>query len=105
MWFQLDVNELSRNPKVYKVDARKIVLKTDFRIALYKLWRSGDSEGIQRILNENDLGIDKTGNDFLETLISSFKSGGYPIYRSGELELITEFQEDNPLILSGKFKR
>lgn len=105
MWFQLDVNELSRNPKVYKVDARKIVLKTDFRIELYKLWRSGDPEGIQRTLNENDLGIDKTGNDFLETLISSFKSGGYPVYKNAELELITGFQEDNPLILSGKFRR
>ena len=105
MWFRLDVNELSRNPKVYKVDERKIVLKTDFRIELYKLWRSGDPESIQRVLNENDLGVDKTGTDFLETLISSFKSGGYPVYKNGELELITGFQEDNPLILSGKFRR
>ena len=105
MWFRLDVNELSRNPKVYKVDERKIVLKTDFRIELYKLWRNGDPEGIQRVLNENDLGVDKTGNDFLETLISSFKSGGYPVYKNAELELITGFQEDNPLILSGKFRR
>ncbi len=50
MWFHLDVNELSRNPRVYKVDERKIVLKTDFRIELYKLWRSGDPEGVQRLL-------------------------------------------------------
>ena len=53
MWFRLDVNELSRNPRVYKVDERKIVLKTDFRIELYKLWRSGDPEGIQQLLDEN----------------------------------------------------
>ena len=105
MWFRLDVNELSRNPRVYKVDERKIVLKTDFRIELYKLWRSGDPEGIQQLLDENNLGIDKTGNDYLETLITSFKSGGYPVYKNGELELITGFQEDNPLILSGKFRR
>jgi hypothetical protein len=90
MWFRLDVNELSRNPRVYKVDERKIVLKTDFRIELYKLWRSGDPEGIQQLLDENNLGIDKTGNDFLETLITSFKSGGYPVYKNGELELIHE---------------
>ena len=62
MWFQLDVNELSRNPKVYRVDTRRIVLKTDFRIELYKLWRSGDPEGIQRVLSENNLGVDRTGN-------------------------------------------
>ena len=105
MWFRLDVNELSRNPRVYKVNERKIVLKTDFRIELYKLWRNGDPEGIQQLLNENGLGVDKTGNDFLETLITSFKSGGYPVYKNGELEQITGFQEDNPLILSGKFRR
>lgn len=105
MWFRFDVNELSRNPKVYKVDEHKITLTTDFRVELFKLWRAGDPEGIQRILNENNLGVDKTGSDYLETLITSFKSGGYPVYKNAELELKTGFQEDNPLILSGKYKR
>ena len=105
MWFRYDVNDLSRNPKVYKADERKITLTTDFRIELFKLWRNGDPEGVQRALDENDLGIDKTGGNYLETLITSFKSGGYPVYKSAELELKSGFQEDNPLILSGKFKR
>lgn len=105
MWFRYDVNELSRNPKVYKVDERKITLTTDFRIELFKLWRDGDPEGVQRTLNENGLGVDKTGGGYLETLIASFKSGGYPVYKTAELELKTGFQEDNPLLLSGKYKR
>ena len=105
MWFRYDVNELSRNPKVYKVDERRITLTTDFRIELFKLWKNGDPERIQQMLDENDLGIEKTGNDFLETILSSFKSGGYPVYKNAELELKTGFQEDNPLILSGKYKR
>ncbi|MCR5235234.1 MAG: hypothetical protein K6E53_15215 [Lachnospiraceae bacterium] len=49
MWFHLDVNELSRNPRVYKVDERRIVLKTDFRIELYKMWRNGDKGFAKRI--------------------------------------------------------
>ncbi len=105
MWFRFNVDELSRNPKVYRVDPNKITLTTDFRIELFKLWRDGDPEGVQRVLNENDLGIDKTGRNYLETLITSFKSGGYPVYKNAELELKSGFQEDNPLILSGKFKR
>ena len=105
MWFQFDVNELSRNPKVYSVDERKLTLTTDFRIELFKLWRDGDPEGIQRALNENNLGVDKTGTYYVETLIASIKSGGYPVYKIAELELKTGFQEDNPLILSGKYKR
>ncbi len=105
MWFRFDVNELSRNPKVYSVDERKLTLTTDFRIELFKLWRDGDPESIQRILNENNLGVDKTGTYYLETLIATFKSGGYPVHKNAELELKTGFQEDNPLILSGKFKR
>lgn len=42
MVFQFDVNTLSGNPAVYRVETCKLTLCTDIKIELFKLWKKGD---------------------------------------------------------------
>ena len=58
MTFTFDVKELIKNPCVYKVDQWKLVLRTDFRIELYELWRNV----LDLAADKLEVSIDRTDN-------------------------------------------
>ena len=100
-----DVKEMKANPCVYKVDYRGITLKTDFRVKLFKCWKQGDMAAMDRLLEENGLGREKTGRLFRDQLICGFQSGGYPLNKRDEFIALNGQPEDNPLIRTGKYIR
>ena len=104
MFFIFNEKELRKNPCVYKVDQRKLILRTDFRIELYKLWRNGELEKIEQKLLEKGLGPEAVGADYGKDLLASFKNSGYPVYKSDELTFSPEKMKEHPLIASGKFE-
>ena len=104
MFFIFNEKELLKNPCVYKVDQRKLILRTDFRIELYKLWRNGELEKIEQKLLEKGLGPEVVGADYGKDLLTSFKNSGYPVYKSDELTFSPEKMKEHPLIASGKFE-
>lgn len=104
MRFFYDEKELSKNPQVYKVDQWKLTLRTDFRIELFKLWRNGEMEEIEKSLKDNGFVLDVVGADFGNDLITSFKNSGYPLHKSDELTFCPDRLNEHPLIRSGKFE-
>ncbi len=94
------VYELLKNPVVDKADHRRIKLKTEFRIRLFRLWKNNDMEGIDRELTANGLGKEITGDLFRDNLINGFKSRGFPVCYNNN---IAESSNPNPLLESGKF--
>ena len=104
MRFLFDAEKLKKNPNVLKVDKWKLVLKTDFRIRLFRLWKDGQLEEIEKILLENGFSADKVGSDYGSTLIQSFKNSGYPLYKNEELTFSPDRINDHPLLVSGKFQ-
>lgn len=106
MKFQYDEKKLNLNPLVSKTDGFTLVLSTDFRIKLYKEWRQNRDPGvIARMLEENGLEKELTGDYYHMTLINGFKMGGYPVYKISEIASITDYKEENPILTSGKFVR
>ena len=104
MNFWYDANKLAQNPNVHKADRCHLVLKTDFRIRLYRLWREGREEEIRCELEESGLGADVVGEGYCDRLIQSFKNSGYPAYKSDELALCPDKINENPLVRSGRYE-
>ena len=53
MRFLYNEKELIKKPCVLKVDQWRLVLKTDFKIELFELWRNGEMDRIEQRLTEN----------------------------------------------------
>ena len=104
MRFLYNEKELIKNPCVLKVDQWRLVLKTDFKIELFELWRNGEMDRIEQRLTENGLVQGVVDSDFGKTLITSFKNSGYPAYKSEELVFSPGKLLEHPLIKSGKFE-
>ena len=100
----LNEKELSKNPNVYKVDSLKLILKTDLKIELFKLWRSGETEKILPRLKECGFGNEVLTTGFIGSLITSFKNTGYPVHKREELIFCSDKLYEHPLIRSGKFE-
>ncbi len=87
MRFVYNEKELIKNPCVLKVDQWRLVLKTDFKIELFELWRNGEMDRIEQRLTENGLVQGVVDSDFGKTLITSFKNCGYPAYKSEDFAM------------------
>lgn len=106
MRFFFPEEELLGHPCVYKVDPWKLTLKCEFRIKLYEAWKpEQDPAEIAEVLKEHGLTPDLVGCDYHLMLAKGFKAGGFPVYSKSELSCIKEYEEKNPLILSGRFVR
>lgn len=103
MRFFYDEKALINNPCVYRVDRLKLVLRTDLRIELFKLWKNGEMEAIEQRLKDNGLVAGVVEPDYGKVLITSFKNSGYPVHKSDELVFCPDVLMDHPLIKSGKF--
>lgn len=106
MRFRYDEKQLRTNSHVRKVDPYTLLLSTEVRVRLYKEWHQNQDTGaLVRILEEIGLGKELTGPDYYKTLITGFKSGGYPVYKITEMALMANYREENPLLTSGRFTR
>ena len=99
--FFFDENELRKNPRVYSVDIYNLVLKTDFRIELFKLWKQGDTAGMAALMSESGLGTNRVGMDYVTILANQFKSSGYPTPKKCEADIDPGLITNNPLLVSG----
>ncbi len=101
----LNIEKLSKNPKVKKVTANSIRLTTEFRIEMFKLFKAGKTEEIKDVLIANGLGDEYVYNGYFSVFINGLEANGYPVYQNDEIAMMTDYIEENPLLLSGKFKR
>lgn len=106
MRFFFDDKALQGHPCVSKVDRFKLVLNTDLRVQMYKVWRENQSPSvIAQMLQTNGLGPELVGPDYHMTLASAFRMNGFPFYYRAEIALKPDYKEENPLLLSGRFIR
>ena len=106
MRFFFDDKALQGHPCVSKVDRFKLVLNTDLRVQMYKVWRENQSPSvIAQMLQANGLGPELVGPDYHMTLASAFRMNGFPFYYRAEIALKPDYKEENPLLLSGRFIR
>lgn len=106
MRFFFDEKKLQNHHCVYKVDQWKMLLKYDFRLRLYKAWKKEQQPAeVLRILREEGLTEELVGQDYFLSVTNGFKSGGYPVPHRAEIAAKIDYQEENPLILSGKYTR
>ena len=101
----LDVEKLLENPKVKEVKRNSIRLTTEFRIELFKLFREGRTEEIRERLSTSGLDDADVYDGYCSRLLLALEMNGYPVYQSDEVAQMTNYIEENPLLLSGKFKR
>ena len=106
MRFLFPEERLLGHPCVYKVDRWKLTLTCGFRIKLYEAWKPEQSAAeIAVLLKENGLTPDLVGTDYHITLANGFKGSGYPIFNRTEASSVKDYEETNPIVLSGKFVR
>lgn len=106
MRFLFPEERLLGHPCVYKVDRWKLTLTCGFRIKLYEAWKPEQSAAeIAVLLRENGLTPDLVGTDYHITLANGFKGSGYPIFNRTEASSVKDYEETNPIVLSGKFVR
>ena len=106
MRFLFPEERLLGHPCVYKVDRWKLTLTCGFRIKLYEAWKPEQSAAeIAVILRENGLTPDLVGKDYHLTVANGFKGSGYPVFNRTEATGIKDYEETNPIVLSGKFVR
>ena len=67
--------------------------------------RSQSAAEISVILRENGLTPDLVGTDYHLTVANGFKGSGYPVINRTEVSGIKDYEETNPIVLSGKFVR
>ena len=101
----LDVEKFLRNPKVKEIKRNSIRLTTEFRIELFKLLREDKTEAIKDLLSANSLSDADVCDGYCSRLITALEMNGYPVYQSDEIAQMNDYTEENPLLLSGKFKR
>lgn len=99
----VDFTTLQTNPNVCYATRHRLVLKTEFRTRLFKLWKNGEGSRIPSILARAGLGTDVVGVEYLRNLLTGFKDYGYPLFMKWELELSPELYKANPLLATGKF--
>ena len=99
----VDFTTLQTNRNVCYATRHRLVLKTEFRARLFKLWKNGEGSRIPAILTNAGLGTDVVGVEYLRQLLTDFKDYGYPLFMKWELELSPELYRSNPLLASGKF--
>lgn len=106
MRFKYDQKELAKNPYVRKVDGYSVLLTTDFRIKLFRVWRKNqDASEILQMMIKHGLKPEFTGPNYYQTVLNSFKMSGFPVHMRSEITMIKDYKEENPLVLSGKFIR
>lgn len=106
MRFLFPEERLLGHPCVYKVDRWKLTLTCGFRIKLYEAWKPEQSAAeIAVLLRENGLTPDLVGTDYHLTVANGFKGSGYPVFNRTEATGIKDYEETNPIVLSGKFTR
>lgn len=106
MRFLFPEERLLGHPCVYKVDRWKLTLTCGFRKKLYEAWKPEQSAAeIAVLLRENGLTPDLVGTDYHITLANGFKGSGYPIFNRTEASSVKDYEETNPIVLSGKFVR
>ena len=101
--FFYDPEKLRENPYVYSVDRLSLLLRTDFRIKLFKLWKCGKTPEIADELSKAGLVPGLVGNDYVSTLVTQFKNSGYPFPQKSEADINPSLISDNPLLASQKF--
>jgi len=102
---QYEIKEIVNNPKAHYAENRSIELKTAYKIKLFNIWKENQSQlDVEMVLDKDGLGKSVTGPDFCQNLCNTFRSCGFPSYKYSE-DMPKPFVEDNPLVLSGKFKR
>ena len=101
----LDVEKFLRNPRVKEIKQNSIRLTTEFRIELFKLLREDKTEAIKDLLSANGLSDADVCDGYCSRLITALEMNGYPVYQSDEIAQMNDYTEENPLLLSGKFKR
>lgn len=102
-----DEKRLEENPvvRLYEVRKQRVHLRAEFRVELFKLWKDGKIDEMKELLDKHDLGIDQVGKEFINRLIAGFYQNGYPLHRRCEIEEIPDYEEKNPLVVSGVFSR
>lgn len=104
MGYFFNVEELVKNPCVKKVSLRGMTLTTAFRVQLFQAWKASQNvEAIVQMLEENGITKELTSDTYALSIENSFKMGGIPFYTVSEIRIMTEYVEENPLILSGKY--
>ena len=104
--FFYDLEKLQGNPQVYFVDCGKLILRYDFRVQMYKAWKvERKLAPILQLLNENGLTKDLVGEHYYKSLGSGFNGSGFPLPSYRELGAGIDFEEDHPLLASGKYIR
>lgn len=106
MRFLFPEKELLGHPCVYKVDQWKLTLTCRFRTELYEAWKPEQSAAeIANLLKANGLTPDLVGVNYHITLANGFKGSGYPIFNRTEATSVKDYEETNPIVLSGRFVR
>lgn len=106
MRFFFDDKALQGHPCVSKVDRFKLVLNTELRVQMYKVWKENQNSAvIAQMLQANGLEPQLVGTDYHMTLASAFRMNGFPVYSKAEIALKADYKEENPLLLSGRFIR
>ena len=101
-----DVDKLKNNPCILEVTSTKLTLKTSFKIKLFEAWKiTRDKTTIIDMLSQHGLTIDLVGKNFYRNQEALFIASGFPYTSSEEIQLIKNYEERNPLLLSKLFTR
>lgn len=104
MRFVYNPEALQNHPCVYKVDRYLLTLTYPFRKEMFKEWKKQQTVlAIVRMLDDNGLTSDLVGKDYPLDVMRSFKNSGFPRPHRSETAVMTEYKEENPLILSEKY--
>ncbi len=72
----LNIERLSKNPKVKRVTANAIKLTTEFRVEMFKLFKKGKINEIKEALIANELGDEYVYNGYFSVFINGLEANG-----------------------------
>lgn len=103
---KFDVDSLKTNSCVYSVSSNTLILTVEFRILLFNKWKSSPSlDSVTKFMTESGLNSEIIGLRYCKDLIEKFKQAGFPNPLMDEYNSISEYTEQNPLVLSGLYSR
>lgn len=104
--FFFDSMALKGHPCVYKVDRLSLVLTYEVRKEMFLKWKQQEQSVsvIADLLKEKGLTYDLVGKDYPLEIARSFKGSGFPLPNRSEIALITDYKEEHPLLVSGKYE-
>ncbi|WP_168171597.1 IS3 family transposase [Oribacterium sp. C9] len=102
-----NVKKLEQNPVVKTVDSRNIEFKLSFTIRLFERWKEAPCpETITMVLAEENILVNDVTLWLSKNINEKFLNCGYPRHKNRkEFENDVNYNESNPLILSGRFHR